>query len=159
MEITEIYKRYVKTVYRIALMMLKSNSDAEDATQTVFVKLMTANVKFENEEHRKAWLITVTKNVCKNSLKNNWNSNRVDYDSIEELPYFLDESHKEVWNEIVSLDEKYRLPIYLYYYEGYKTEEIAEMLKTNHATIRTRLRNAREKLKHLIEDDGGVKYE
>jgi len=151
-KITFIYKQHVKTVYRITLMMLKSVPDAEDAVQSVFINLMTADKDFESDEHIKAWLIVTAQNVCKNMLKSSWNSRRDDYDRIEEQPYLPEESTKEIWNSITSLDEKYRLPLYLYYYEGYKTEEIAKMLKTNHATVRTRLKTARNKLKRLLEE-------
>ena len=153
-EISEIYKQFVKTVYRVALMILKSQTDAEDVTQTVFIKLIETNKNFESDEHLKAWLIVTARNLSKNILKSSWRSKQVDYESVAEQPYFQDESFREVWDKIISLDEKYKLPIYLHYYEGYKTEEIAEMLKIKHATIRTQMRTAREKLKYLLEDGG-----
>ena len=153
-EITEIYKRYVNTVYRIALMMLKYRSEAEDVTQTVFIKLIETNKEFENDEHLKAWLIVTARNICKNILKSSWHSKQIDYESVKEQSYIPDDSAKELWDKIISLDEKYKVPIYLHYYEGYKTEEIAKMLKINHATIRTHLRAAREKIKHLLEQEG-----
>ena len=153
-EIAEIYKRYVKTVYRIALMILKYRSEAEDVTQTVFMKLIESEKKFESEEHLKAWLIVTTQNRCKNILKSGWHSKQVDYESIAEQTYIPDDSAKEIWEKIIALDEKYKLPIYLHYYEGYKTEEISKMLKINHATVRTQLRVAREKLKNALEQEG-----
>ena len=149
-EITSIYNRYADTVYRVSLMMLKRRAEAEDATSTVFIKLLTAKTSFESEEHLKAWLIVTTQNTCKDMLKNKWFRGRIDYDSIEEPSYLPDSITKEIWEEIVTLDEKYKLPIYLHYYEGYKTEEIAKMMKVNHATVRTRLRTARKKLKLLL---------
>ncbi|MCL2839000.1 MAG: sigma-70 family RNA polymerase sigma factor [Oscillospiraceae bacterium] len=152
--ITEIYNKYVETVYRIALMMLKSPSDAEDATQTVFIKLMTAETQHKSEEHMKAWLIVTTQNTCKDVLKSRWHSSRDDYENVAEQIYFPDDSLKDIWNRIADLDEKYKVPIYLHYYEGYKTEEIAKMLNENHATIRTRLRTAKAKLKLIIEEEG-----
>ena len=153
-EITEIYIRYVSTVYRIALMMLKNIAEAEDATQTVFIKLMTANTDVKSEEHLKAWLIVTTQNTCKNVFKSRWHSKQVDYESIAEQSYLPDTSTREIWESITALDEKYRLPIYLHYYEGYKTEEIAKILGENHATVRTRLRAARAKLKLIFEEEG-----
>ena len=150
-EITSVYNRYVDTVYRVALMILKNREESEDATSTVFIKLMTVETSFESDDHLKAWLIVTTQNTCRDVLKNRWHSRRVDYDSIEEPSYLPDTFSKEIWEEIISLDEKYKLPIYLHYYEGYKTEEIAKMLRVNHATVRTRLRTARQKLKLLLE--------
>ncbi|MCL2386327.1 MAG: sigma-70 family RNA polymerase sigma factor [Defluviitaleaceae bacterium] len=147
-EITSVYNRYVDTVYRIALMILKCRAEAEDVTSTVFIKLITAEISFASDEHLKAWLIVTAQNTCKDVLKSRWFSKRIDYDSIEEPSYFP--KAREIWEEIVALDEKYKMPIYLHYYEGYKTEEIAKMLKVNHATVRTRLRTAKKKLKLLL---------
>lgn len=150
-EITHIYSNYVDTVYRIALMMLKNIADAEDATQTVFLKLMKYSGEFESDEHIKAWLIVTTQNTCRDMLKGWWRTKRSD-DAPEQY-YQLDDTQSEIWQQLTKLGEKYRLPIYLYYYEGYKTEEIAAILRVNHATIRTRLRTAKKKLKLLMEDD------
>jgi len=131
--------------------MLKNKEESEDATSTVFIKLMKAETSFENYEHLKAWLIVTTQNTCKDVLKSKWHSRRVDYDSVTEPFYVPDIFTNEILSEIIALDEKYKLPIYLFYYEGYKTEEIAAMLKVNHATVRTRLRTAKKKLKLSID--------
>lgn len=152
-EMTDIYNRYVKTIYRISLMMLKNIPEAEDATQIVFIKLMTCGSRFESDEHMKAWLIVTVQNTCKNLLKGWWRSKRVGSESIGEQTYLQDTCTNDTWDKITALDEKYKLPVYLYYYEGYKTEEIAKMLKINHSTLRTRLRTARDKLKLLLEED------
>ncbi|WP_089609612.1 sigma factor [Dehalobacterium formicoaceticum] len=71
-EITDLYNRHVDMVYPISLMLLKNIADAEDATQTTFIKLIASNTLFSNEEHEKRWLIFVTKNICKDMLKSAW---------------------------------------------------------------------------------------
>lgn len=152
-EITDIYNRYVDTVYRIALMLLKNVPEAEDVTQTVFIKLMTSGLQSENDEHMKAWLIVTAQNTCKDLIKGWWRSKRVDSECMAEQTYSPEALHSNIWSKIAELDDKYKLPVYLHYYEGYKTEEIAEMLKVNHATLRTRLRTAKKKLKLLLEED------
>ena len=152
-EIEDIYNRYVDTVYRIALMLLKNVPEAEDVTQTVFIKLITSGTQFESDEHMKAWLIVTAKNTCKDLLKGWWHSKRVDSECVAEQAYSPDTVHSDIWDKIAGLEAKYKLPVYLYYYEGYKTEEIARMLKVSHATLRTRLRTAKKKLKLLLEED------
>lgn len=152
-EMEDIYNRYVDTIYRIALMLLKNVSEAEDATQTVFIKLMTSGSQFESEEHMKAWLIVTAQNTCKDMIKGWWRSKRVDSACITEQIYSPDTLHSDIWSKIAALEDKYKFPVYLHYYEGYKTEEIAGMLKINHATLRTRLRTAKKKLKLLREED------
>lgn len=152
-EITDSYIEHANTVYRVALTLLNSVPEAEDATQTAFIRLMTSEKTFDSDEHLKAWLIVTTRNICRDFLKSWWRTKRVALETIaeqESLPETLECS--EVWKAVSSLDEKYKLPMYLHYYEGYKTEEIARMLGVNHATIRTRLRTARVKLRLIIEE-------
>ena len=85
-------------------------------------------------------------------LKNWWRAKRVDMETIAERPGPDEPVGSEVWSAVSNLDKKYRILVYLHYYEGYKTEEIAGMLGINHATVRTRLRTARQKLKLILED-------
>jgi len=153
-----IYHRHVNTVYRVALTMLNNVPEAEDATQTAFLKLMSSEKEFENDEHIKAWLIVTTQNVCRNTLKNWWRAKRVDIDAIAEQPSPQAPVESEVWSAVANLDKKYRILVYLHYYEGYKTKEIAGMLGINHATVRTRLKTARAKLKLTLED-GDYEFE
>lgn len=151
-DISDSYVKHVDTVYRVALTILNNVPDAEDATQTAFIRLMSSEKAFENDEHMKAWLIVTTRNICRDFLKNWWRVKIVSLDSIEERASPPEVFESDVWSAISNLGEKYRLPMYLHYYEGYKTEEIAVILGINHATIRTRLRSARAKLKLILEE-------
>ncbi|NMB27951.1 MAG: sigma-70 family RNA polymerase sigma factor [Tissierellia bacterium] len=152
-EIIDIYNRNVDTVYRISLMYLKNTPDAEDAVQDIFFKLIHGNHKFENLEHEKAWLIVTSQNYCKNILKNWWRKKRIDINSILEPSYIENLPHDNTWQQVLSLPNKYKMVIYLYYYEGYSTDEISEILKTKSSTIRTRLCRARKKLKIILEEE------
>lgn len=152
-EIIAVYKSYVELVYRISLMLLKNIPEAEDATQTVFLKLMKASPRLENEEHRKAWLIVTTRNTCKDMLKGWWRSKRTDLAPETLFPPGTGEAPWELWEQLGRLPEKYRILLYLYYYEGYQTGEIAVLLGLNPATVRTRMREARKKLKLFLEEE------
>ena len=151
-DITEIYMKHVDTVYRIALMILNNVPEAEDATQSAFMKLMTSGKTFESDEHIKAWLIVTTRNACRNTLKSLWRSKRVDIETVAERAAPTESLDSEIWNHVSELSEKHKILVYLHYYEGYKTEEISKMLGINHATVRTRLRAARAKLRLIIEE-------
>lgn len=146
-EMEDLYNRHVNTVYRIALMLLKNVPEEEDVTQTVFIKLMTSGLQFESDEHMKAWLIVTAQNTCKDLLKGWWRSKRVNSEYVADQTYLPSTLHGDIWDKIAGLGDKYKLPVYLHYYEGYRTEEIARMLKVNHGTLRTRLRTAKKKLK------------
>ena len=150
-EITRIYNNYADTVYRICALMLKSTQETEDAVQNVFIKFMKNDKPFESEEHIKAWLIVTAKNECKNVLKHWWHSKRTDFDSIQEPEYKSENPSDGLLGEILKLPDKFKLPLYLHYYEGYTTSEIAGLLKVNESTLRTRLVAARKQLKLLLE--------
>ena len=60
--------------------------------------------------------------------------------------------YQGVLEEIMRLRKKYRIPLYLYHYEGYSVKEGGELLKLNPSTVRTRLARAREKLKSQLEE-------
>ena len=124
-EVAALYRRHVGMVYQICLMLMKNVPDAEDATQTVFRKVMEYDKPFRDPEHEKAWLIVTARNECKNQLKH--------------------------WDYILSLPEKYRMVLYLHYYQGYTSLETAEILGKNPSTVRTWLVQARWKLKEILE--------
>ena len=152
-EIIDIYNRNVNTVYKICLMYLKNIPDAEDAVQNIFLKLIQGNHRFKNLEHEKAWLILTSQNHCKNILKHWWKKQRVDIDNIPEPSYERKNAFDDIWKQILLLPNKYKIVIYLYYYEGYSTEEISEILNIKSPTIRSQLSTARKKLKIILEED------
>lgn len=140
--------RYADMVFRIALLYLKNKADAQDATQEVFLKLLRKNTGFEKEEHQKAWLITVTVNYCKDQLKSAFRRKAVPLlESVPDVSCIQEQDKREVAAAVFALPLKYRNVIYLYYYEGYSTAELAKMLGSKEATVRTRLKRGRELLK------------
>ncbi len=150
--IEEIYRRQFDMVYRIGFTYLKNPSDTEDAAADVFVKMMQKNIAFQNAEHEKAWLIRTTINTCKDRLKHWWRSraNINDYENLQgDDPFRIDETLKAV----MELPARYKDVIYLYYYEGYTSEEVAGILKKPHSTIRSHLSEARCLLKGVLGDE------
>lgn len=142
-------------VYRLCYSYLGSAADAEDAAQTVFLKLMDGPREFEGEEHEKAWLVVCASNLCKDLLKSAGRS-RVyalpDYDT--QLTGVSDHTDETI-DAVLRLPAKYKDCVYLHYYEGYKTEEIARMLGIPGSTVRNRLREARNLLRSKL--GGGQK--
>lgn len=151
-EFTGQYERNVDMVYRLCYIYLKNPADADDAVQSVFLNLIKSKVAFNDLEHEKAWLITATRNYCKNILKNWWKTRRVDVEDWPETHCFDNEDFGEIRRRLLLLPEKYKTVLYLYYYEGYLIKEIAQILGQNESTIRTRLSRGRE---HLKIDWGG----
>jgi len=148
---TAAAERHLDMVYRIALNWFRNPADAEDAAQTVMLKLWQSDTEFADGEHLRRWLARVTLNVCKDMARSPWRRHTV---SLEELrsPVFSDGERRAVYREVMALPGKYRVPLYLYYYEGYSVAEIGELLRLNASTVQTRLARARGKLKVTPEE-------
>lgn len=147
----EIYNEYIDIVYRVCLIYLKNTHDAEEATQDVFIKYLKYLPNFENKNHGKNWFIKTTANTCKNILKSSWFKNIICFDKVPETTCFKKED--DILQNILELPYKYKISIYLFYYEGYSTDEIANILNMNPSTVRSNLSRARKKLKLSLESD------
>jgi RNA polymerase sigma-70 factor (ECF subfamily) len=152
-ELAGLYRRRVGIVYQICLMLLKNVPDAEDACQTVFRKVLEQSEPFRDPEHERAWLIATARNECRNQLKHWWRTRRAGEEALETIPWEAPEDG-EVWQALLSLPERERTALYLHYYQGYSTEETAELMGTKPATLRTWLFRARGKLKQRLEAEG-----
>ncbi|MDF2541330.1 MAG: sigma-70 family polymerase sigma factor [Herbinix sp.] len=152
--IQQVLNKYSTMLIRLAFTYVKNTADAEDIVQDVYVSLIKKGQSFDSEEHEKAWLIRVTINKCKNRLKSSWNRFHV---PLEEDISYLPTEDSEVLSEVLSLPQKYRTVIHLFYYENYSMNEIAAMLKKNPATIGTWLARGRKLLKSKLI--GGFDYE
>lgn len=148
MEFLEIYNRQVDTVYRVCYSFMNNKADTEDMVQETFLRLLSAGKAFENERHEKAWLIVTASNLCKDALKNWWrkNENIDDYLNIAEEP----KQEDGILDMILSLPDDYKDAVYMYYYEGYTTVEIARHLHCPEATVRSRLSRARNRLQSMM---------
>jgi len=151
-ELIQIYNRHVKTVYRVCFMFMKNQSDTEDMVQNTFLRLMQDKTVFQSEEHEKAWLIRTATNLCKDHFKHWW-SKTVGMDHVNDTAVnqeFVADSNLEM---VLALPPKYKTPIYLYYYEGYSTVEIARILKKKESTVRSWLHKGRNLLRMEMEGD------
>ena len=146
----EIVENYSDMIFRIAYQYLFNKYDAEDIVQEVFVKLLTKRVIFKDEEHIKSWLIRVTINQCLDYKKSLTKKSTVPIENME-IPF--EQKEGEILEELQLLKEDERNVLYLYYYEGYTSVEIAGILKKPQSTIRNYLHEARAILKERLGDD------
>lgn len=147
-ELAELYQRHADLVYRLCYIYLKNPVDAEDAVQSVFLKLIKSQMVFNDREHERAWLTVTARNYCKDVLKNWWKARRVALDALPEVPSWNgDEPSGEVLARLLSLPEKYKSVLYLYYFEEYSVKEISMMLGCKESTIQTQLSRGRKRLK------------
>ncbi len=154
-ELSRIYSRHVNTVYRVCFMYMKNQADTEDMVQNTFMRLLKVRTVFQSEEHEKAWLIRTATNLCKDHFKHWW-SKTVGIDNASAIAVtqtFETDSNLE---KVLALPPKYKTPIYLYYYEGYSTVEIARILKKKQSTVRSWLHKGRQILKVELEMEGDL---
>ena len=134
---------------------MKSSAEAEDCAEDVFVKVLTEGFEFNNEVHERKWLTVAAINLCKDRLKG-WKRKAVmPIDDEPELAAPEKEDRSDVLEAVLGLPNKYKDVVWLYYYEGYQTDEIAEILGSPPSTIRNRMRDARK----LLKDKLGGEYE
>jgi RNA polymerase sigma-70 factor (ECF subfamily) len=152
--ISDLLDKYGDMVLRIAYTYLKNRADAEDIVQDVFLRIIDKKPSFNDENHEKSWLIRATINMCKNKVNMFWNKNKCSIDDVQEFAvsdkYNTDTS---VFQAVMALGEKYRVVVYMYYYEGYSTPEIANVIEKSETTIRSLLHRARNKLKDMLKED------
>lgn len=151
-EVAQAIELHADTVKRLCMVYLKNNADVEDIFQTVFLKYALSDAAFESPEHASAWIVRVTINACKDLLRSVFRRRTVPLDQVTGWTEITDSAHREVLEAVLSLPEKYRVPIYLHYYEGYTAPEIGKLTHRNVNTVYTLLNRGKRMLKEVLED-------
>ena len=146
LDFERVYKEYSAVIYRIGILFFRDASKAEDIVHDCFVQLFKTKPGITDEGHLKGWLITVARNLCRSQAKRDRRTVPLD----ENLPYFPTEN--PVLGEIMRLPELDRTVIYLHYYEGYASKEIASFLSVTDGAVRARLKRARAELKTILTE-------
>ncbi len=152
----QVMEFYMPTVYRIAFSRLANRSDAEDITQDVFLRYFKADLTYNDEEHRKAWLIRCAINCTKSMATSAWFRHRAPEEELEHvgaadtLGEF--ELRDTVMNAVMKLPPKYRTVIHLFYYEDMSVAQISKVTGTKEATVKSQLSRARDMLRPMLEE-------
>lgn len=154
--VEEILRKYSDMVYRLAYARVRNKQDAEDITQEVFLKYIRTNIRFRDEEHRKAWLLKVTVNTAKSLLGSAWYRHYAHLESAAEESCCMEEK-TDVFYAVQKLPEKYRVVIQLYYYEELSIRQISEILSKKESTVKSLLKRGRERIKNIMDE--GAQYE
>ena len=142
---------YGNHILRFAYSYMHNMYDAEEVLQDTMVQYLKKRPVIQSAEKEKAWLLCVASNLCKNKLK--YNKIR----AADELSDTLVREERQdlsfVWDAVKQLPPKYRAVIHLFYYEGYQTNQIAEVMNRKESTIRSDLRRGRESLKNILKEE------
>ena len=147
-----IVKMHIDTIYRIAVSHTKTSADADDVVQQTFLKLLTKSPEFNDFEHEKRWLIRVCINECNNLFSSFWRKYVESIEAMNTEPAFMMKENGDLYYAMKELPVKCRIVIYLFYYEGYSSKEIAEIIHIKEATVRTRLVRGRKILGTLLKE-------
>ena len=150
-KMAEIYDKYSNAVYRMAFAYCKNKADAEDIMQEVFISRFSADIVFEDEAKEKSWLLKVTVNKCRDmfrSLRYKYSLTSIPLEEADIIYETQEES--DVYHAVMSLPNKYRTVIHLFYYEEYTIKEISAITGDKETAIQTQLYRARKKLKDIL---------
>lgn len=149
MSVEEIVAEYGDMLFRICLVMLCNDQDAQDAVQDTLCRYMEHAPQFRGVEHERAWLIKVAANRCRDVHRGRLRHPTVSLDEVSTYCEMPEQSG--VLAALMKLPDKLKTVIYLHYIEGYKTEEIAEMLGITVNAVKKRLQRGRKSLQLLLQ--------
>lgn len=155
-EILELFDLYHNMVYRLAFAVTRSKQDAEDITQTVFLKLLDGRSGPQPGKER-AWLTKVTLNASRDLLRSGWRKRTTPLEEHCDIPFAAPEE-SVLLDAIMALPEKYRVVVHLHYYEGYTCAEIAVLLSFSASAVSMRLHRARMILRSSLEEEVYEKF-
>jgi len=139
-----IVNLYGNMLFRICYVILGSETDAEDAVQETIIKYMQKAPAFVSPEHEKAWLITTAKNHCRDMLRFRLRHPQINIEYLQGLS--SDSSDSNILEALMSLPEKFRLVLTLYYVEEYRIEDIARIIQKTPSAVKMRLQKGRKLL-------------
>lgn len=148
-EVLLLFDQYHDMVYRLALTVTHSTQDAEDVTQTVFLKLLDGR-GCPTPGKERPWLAKVTVNACRDLLRSFWRRN---IEPLDETIPFNDPEQGMLFDAVMALPTKYRVVVHLHYYEGYTCAEIADLIRVKPSTVSMRLHRARNLLRSNLQEE------
>ena len=161
-DLEQTINKYSDTLYKICFLILKDENDIKDVLQETFIKYMTKAPDFKSEEHKKAWLIKVSQNKCREFLRFHKRHAAVPLDEVEEsisVTNGMDTYSIEMLSLIWNLKYKLKSVVILYYIEGYSIKEISQIMEISESAVKKRLERARKELRMLTNVEGELVYE
>ena len=159
-DLEQVIEAYSNTLYKICFIILKDEQDTKDVLQETFLSYMTKAPVFHSEEHKKAWLIKVSQNKCREFLRFHKKHAGIPLEEVEESMWItggLDVEDREKLRLIWNLNPKLKSAVLLYYVEGYSVKEVSAILSISEVAVKKRLERARNILSDLgREYEGGI---
>ena len=149
-DVREAVLKYSDMLYKICVVILCNEQDAQDAIQETFCRYLEKKPDFRDEEHEKAWLIRVATNTSRDMIRFRIRHPKVSIDDLESS--LVAPEQKETLRELLELPAKQKMVIYLHYVEGYQIKEIADILRITEGAVKMRLQRGRELMKLSLKE-------
>ena len=141
--------QYGDMLYRIAIVILKNQMDAQDAVQSTFIKYIEKSPRLASRQHLQRWLAKVCTNICIDMLRQRKRQADLHIEDIGAI-YCLEES-SGIFDALIKVEEKFRMVLTLHYIEGYSVDEIAKIINRTPSAVKMRLKKGRRLLKEIYE--------
>lgn len=158
----EYVSQYGKKLFYLCLRLVRNRDEADDLYQETWLKAYRHLDRFDTSMEFYPWLMRICVNTYKNTLKKksldrlflNFDSTEGKMDFLNNLPEREEvEEGSGVGDALKRLDDKHRLVIVLFYYEGYSIREIGEITGIREGTVKSRLHNGKQRLKEMIGNE------
>jgi RNA polymerase sigma-70 factor (ECF subfamily) len=159
---TELFHRCEGRAYRLAVTILRNTGDAEDVIQDVFLRIFRQIGGYRGDANFQTWLTAIIVNACRDRLRRQKIRRTIPLEwlrgnAIRDDTNPADEAEKRwelqtLWGIVNRMEDKYRLPMILFYHEGLTADEVGQVLKLPTHTVYTRLNAARQKLRTAIDE-------
>lgn len=150
-DIERIVDTYGNMLFRICLVILCNEKDAEDVVQDTFITYLNKSPIFNDAEHEKAWFITVATNRSRNKRRYNILRKHMDISDLQ--LYSMDDANYDLLDQLMRLPTKYKIVLLLHYVEGYKVGEISKILTITPSAVKKRLQRGRELLRETYRKE------
>ena len=150
-DIETIITKYADSLYRLSVIMLKNESDAEDVVQETLIQYIRKAPAFRDSDHEKAWLLRVAANRCRDTLRF-----RVRHPVMEDMEageWVPESSDSGILEALKALPDKFRLVLSLYYIEEYPIPEIAKIIGRTPSAVKMRLQKGRKLLEKIYREE------
>ena len=150
-----LMRKFADSILSFAYTYMQNRPDAEEILQDSMIAYLRNAPVFANDAHARAWLLTTARNLCLNRLRYNRYRRYTDLDETlsERLAAPSKEDHSFLLDAVRELPENMRESIYLFYWEGYSTSQIAVLLDRKESTVRSDLSRARKRLKEILKEE------
>lgn len=159
----EIMIHSEQKVMRMTWRMLGNEADARDAAQEVFLRVYKYLGRFKQDQPFFAWVYQITLNVCRDISNKRPHNTSIDAPGNEAAFELADQQpgaeetliraqeRELIMKAIDTLPEKERAAILLRDLEGFRTDEVARIMKSTSTTVRSQISSARKKIKVYCE--------